>query len=228
MKIYILLVFYLLAQNIIGQSGCTPTVYPVEIFPPNTVNTGTPNVNGFNIQYLCGPNTILYDTINSMCRQVYINNFSTLFLKADCPATQDIWVKSNCTLNILDGASVINIHVEVGAVVNQPAIRSYYVTIDTCSTIVYPNINCTTGFNENYIENKFTIYPNPSFGEFRIHSDYEIKRIEVITISDQTLLSKFDLESNPFINLKNLDKGIYFVKIFHSNELFIAKKIIIN
>lgn len=228
MKIYFLILFYLFIININAQSICTPTVFPAEIFPPNSVST--PTLHSYHYQYLCGPNTILLsDTSQVGCRRVYIDNFSTLFLKPSCPSYDEIWVKSNCTLNIINGFGGVFVHVEIGAVINQPTLpHSYVINIDTCSAIVYPNINCTTGLNENLIENNFTIYPNPSTGEFRINSNYEINQIDVIDVSSQIVYSKLNIENYPSINLKHLDKGIYFLRIFYSNDLYVMKKVIRN
>lgn len=228
MKIYFLILFYLFTNNIIAQSICTPTVNPSEIFPPNSINT--PTIHPYHCQYLCGPNTIvLSDTSQVICRQVYIDNFSTLFLKPSCPSYDEIWVKSNCTLNIIDGFGGVFVHVEVGAIINEPALpHSYVISIDTCSAIIYPNINCTSGLNDNVINNNFTIYPNPSTGEFKIDSNYEINQIDVIDVSSRIVYSKHHKDSYPSINLKHLDRGIYFLRIFYSNDLYVVKKIICN
>lgn len=227
MKWNLLLIFYLINFIVKGQSSCTPTVIAGEVYYPNTINTGPPNVN-YDIQYLCGPNTVLYDTIQQMCRQVYVDNFSTLFLVADCPAVQQIWLKSNCTLNILNGPSVIIVHLEPGAIINQPlGPHSYYITLDTCSSIVYPNVNCATSVRENTIDNFVRLSPNPNNGTFNIISEHEIKMVEIMNVNGQVLQSFLTTVKETNVDINNLDKGIYFAKIIHSNGSFVTKKIVI-
>jgi hypothetical protein len=214
MKYYTFIFYCLFSHFVNGQTSCLPSTIPVEIFYPSTTNTGTVNVDINNIQYLCGPNTVLYDTSQSMCRQVYIDNFSTLYLKADCPATQSIWVKSNCILNIIDGPSVIFIHVEVGAIINQPAgPHSYSATIDTCSTIVYPNINCTTGLIEKVDEIKINIFPNPTNSILNVVDEKNQFNNATIEIKNQFGQMIYTAACSSQIDLSNLFSGMYFLII---------------
>ena len=58
--------FILFCESINAQSVCTPTTAPGDVFYPNTVSTPTFFTNG--VQYLCGPNTIVYDTIANLLK----------------------------------------------------------------------------------------------------------------------------------------------------------------
>lgn len=214
MKTYIFFIIFLVSCFIKAQTNCTPSTIPVENFYPNTTNTGTVNVNVSDIQYLCGPNTILYDTIQSTCRQVYVDNFSTLYLKADCQAVQNIWLKSNCVLNILDGPSIIYIHVETGAIINQPAgLHSYSIIMDTCSSIVYPYINCTTGLIENVDEIKINVFPNPTNSILNIVDEKNQFNNSTIEIKNHLGQMIYAAAYSSQIDLSNLSSGIYFLTI---------------
>jgi hypothetical protein len=201
---------------------------PIEIFPPNSVTTSTANIG---LQYLCGPNTVLYDTTGPQyCREVYINNNSTLYLLADCAVTDFIWVKSGCTLNIKSGSQgIIEIVSEPGAIINHPpGPHSYTSYTIACISITYPNINCTTGINENKFGFDFEFYPNPANSWLAIISEQQIDNISVSNISGQQLLIEYANATHHQLQLNDLAEGIYFVKCTYTNGMSVTKKIVVN
>lgn len=108
MKLIHFIFFFLICVSTNAQSFCSPTDVPVDIYGANTISTSTTNIGP---QYLCGPNTILYDTLGPQdCRKVYVENNSTLFLRANCSITDFIWLRSTSTLNIMsDSHGIIEI-----------------------------------------------------------------------------------------------------------------------
>ncbi len=72
-----------LISNILlkAQNFCAPTYTSGEIFYPNTTNTPT---NYIFARYLCGPNTIVYDTVAFGYISFYVNPGATLFYKLNC------------------------------------------------------------------------------------------------------------------------------------------------
>lgn len=79
--------------------------------------------------------------------------------------------------------------------------------------------------NFNYLKDNFIIYPNPSNGIFKINSTTEINSI---TIYDSMGRNIKQINSNENeVNLTNLSKGIYFIKIL-SNHQELTQKIILN
>ena len=227
MRTYLLIITCIITGYIKSQSLCSPPFIPTEIFPPNSINNST----SFDFrQYLCGPNTTLYDTVPALGRQIYVENNCSLIFRPNSPATDQVWLKSTSTLTLLDGgSSVLYVYYEPGAIINQTtAIHTYSMSVIACSSIVYPSINCVTGIKENTIEYSPTLLPNPSNGNFIINSLNEIKKVEISNVAGQLLFLEFNISKNHEIHLSNFDNGIYFVKIIYDNGINVTKKIIIN
>ena len=69
----------------------------------------------------------------------------------------------------------------------------------------------------NYIENKISIYPNPSKGEIYVSNiaDFDI---EIFNVMGKKVYSNKNLSSNNPINLSSLQSGIYFVNVLNKNQ----------
>ncbi|MDI9312043.1 MAG: endonuclease [Limnohabitans sp.] len=99
------------------------------------------------------------------------------------------------------------------------------VAFDDLTWTCYDNTLATTTLIN---ENSFKIFPNPSNGNFKIefselNEDYSI---EVLTSLGQRVFEKINL-NNREVNINNLSKGIYLVKITKdSNTVF--KKVIVE
>lgn len=222
-SIFILVVFIFTIQISKAQFGCSPLTLPDETFMPNSVNTST---NTLLIQYLCGPNTILYDTTVSFCHRVYVENNCTLIFRPKCVANDHIWLKSNSTLNILNYFGDITIHVENGAIINHSPSPMYSCTIDTCSTITYPYINCTTGLIENPDEIKVEIFPNPTTKTLSITTNEIIQKIELLSLSGQVFFSDTMHTKSHQLRVQDLEGGIYLLRISLVNGMSVIKKIV--
>lgn len=103
------------------------------------------------------------------------------------------------------------------------------VTIARSGGIV--NTLCTTvGLNEIAGNHSFIIFPNPTKGNFVILFEEIIMngKIEILSILGENLLTEniFN-ESKKEINLKNISRAIYSVKVF-DGEKYYCKKIIIE
>ena len=87
------------------------------------------------------------------------------------------------------------------------------------------------GFNEiAFFDNAFTIFPNPTSDvlNIKLRKDINEKDIQCVSIYDfkGNLISK-NVNYNSNIDIKNLSKGSYVVKIEFLNYL-ISKKIIVK
>jgi hypothetical protein len=90
-------------------------------------------------------------------------------------------------------------------------------------------LSLATSVDENE-KSTFTIYPNPSNGEFVIRLSENNSSDKLITVTNLLGQEVYRSVSNKqyyYINLKNVDKGIYLIRISSSNS-DIIKKLIIN
>jgi hypothetical protein len=93
-------------------------------------------------------------------------------------------------------------------------------------------LSTTALSNETFLENQFSLYPNPNKGSFTI----EFKElansfsVEVFDITGKTIYeNNYEQSSNliQVINLDNPSSGIYFVNIKSDNGM-VTKKLIIQ
>jgi len=96
-------------------------------------------------------------------------------------------------------------------------------------------VSCTPlGIEENSLNNKISLYPNPSNGKFTL--DYKgtdaLSRLTIIDVKGKTIQTLQTLNLDGYsashsINLEHLSKGVYFVKI-QSNNAVATKKVVIE
>ena len=220
--------FLVQSSNMVkGQPGCTPTTTPGDLFYPNTVSTPTFFTNG--VQYLCGPNTIVYDTIsNPNGLRVYVNTGSTLFFNKGYPLgpATNIWLKNSSTLNLVGvNGYPLNIYYEPGAIINNSA--SVITSSTMCSNIIFPVVNCSTGINEDIeLLNSLKIYPNPVSNTLYLSNEKyfeEEVQIEIVNCLGQTVLK---LSYKNEVDISGFSSGCYTLKITTSNKQLYHSKFI--
>jgi len=90
------------------------------------------------------------------------------------------------------------------------------------------SVNVGVSIREIY-ENNFTVYPNPNNGVFYINSTENLEKSEIkIYNCKGEIINTYEqnLNQNTKLNLENLPKGIYFIKIISENKNFTEKIII--
>ena len=90
--------------------------------------------------------------------------------------------------------------------------------------------NDAVGVKEVYNRNnkEFDIYPNPSTGLVTISSNFKLNtRIEILNVTGQTVKILNITSGNQQIDLSNLSKGLYFIKVT-GDKYIKAEKLIIN
>ncbi len=85
----------------------------------------------------------------------------------------------------------------------------------------------TLGINNLEIENSIIISPNPSFGLVKVRGK-NIDSIEIFNILGQKLsfVNNSNYKDVLFVDLNNMDRGIYYFRINFKNKISIARKII--
>lgn len=71
---------------------------------------------------------------------------------------------------------------------------------------------------------KVELYPNPTMNAFQISVD--AKKVEIYSLTGQLIQTKNNCIANKEINISNLAKGIYIVKITNSDSISVSKKLI--
>ena len=215
MKTLLLILFFLGAFLVNGQPSCSTTGLGGDIFYPNTVSTPTSASNGN--QYLCGPNTVVYDTIPIGCLFVHVNTGSTLFYNKGCPQlnVNCVWLKDNSTLNVLPNCPPMSLTVyyEPLAVINNPA--AVQIASVACASITFPMV-CATGINaQNQQDKFFKIWPNPTSTKVNILLRGVANQPVDITITNE--LGETVYENKQFntkeIPVDNFKDGVYFIQI---------------
>ena len=71
---------------------------------------------------------------------------------------------------------------------------------------------------------KVELYPNPTKNAFQISVD--AKKVEIFSLTGQLIQTENNCMANKEINISNLAKGIYIVKITNSDAISVSKKLI--
>ena len=211
---------FILALSAKTFSQCTPAIPGTSVVINSTQTTG---FGGSDI-WVCPGVT---ETSNGGSNTIYLEVGATIMAGG---GSNTIYCPAGATVNISSGSNNI-----------------YYVnTVDLVSTGGGPNLFPCTSINYNYsnapspgcsqttginvvkIEQTFSLFPNPSNGNFTINNPGELNATVKIynslgeEVFSQTLNSKQET-----VNLSSLPKGIYFVQIAGSNNLF-SQKIVVE
>ena len=147
---------------------------------------------------------------------------SNLVLDAGVGFSNYLWGdgSTGATFNFIPtSVGLITIFVEVTDVNGCKSIDQIEITVDNSS-----------GLNNNlWLENRINIFPNPNNGFFQIKLNEKVAlpiQLEMIDLNGKFI---FGLEKNETlfdINVKNLPKGIYFLKIKNQQGVFLGKIIL--
>lgn len=85
---------------------------------------------------------------------------------------------------------------------------SFNESIDDCYTPLY------TGLEENQIQNNISLYPNPTKERVYINTSIPIKKITISNLLGQEIKNYNTSQVKSLIDISELNKGIYFVKIY--------------
>ena len=123
--------------------------------------------------------------------------------------------------------SVINGATNQTYTATQTGDYSVEVTDNNSCTNFSQEVNVTITNINSLPNNEFSIYPNPSNGDFIIKfNKITDANIIIYDITGKVVLTKNRINKNINISLKNINKGMYFVKINNKNNTAIEKVII--
>ena len=216
-----ILVFTIKSQQL--PSGCNQSTTTINtVFYPNAITTITSTPSNYSGMYLCGPNTIVYDTSNisntSDCRSALVCANCTLVTNASfCSNTHLYFIKSNATFIYSGYANnQVQIYYEPGAVIlfNNTIANTY-----SCSSLSFPTINCIPNAIQESIQNNniFTVYPNPADDILHISVNLDLEKeftkIEILNNLGQIIREEEILFKNKNVSVKTneLPNGFYFL-----------------
>jgi len=87
-------------------------------------------------------------------------------------------------------------------------------------------IDIAASINENKNVLVFFIYPNPTNGTISVSSQTNLNKVEVLSITGQTLLSEKVNSKTHQLQLQDFAEGIYFVKVSYADGRSLTKKVI--
>jgi hypothetical protein len=197
------------------------------IFPPNSTTTYTGNsINQENL-FLCGPSTIVYDTVytSGNCRITYVNNGSKYyFSRGSCAYNNFIIAKANSTIVVMPNVTNAWVYHEIGAtIINQSS--SPGIATSTCNTIIFPNINCNinTGLMLDDATNiGYKLYPNPTNHNLVIDAGNSTCKLIITDLLGTELMNEIFTGKNSF-DLKALPNCTYIAKIIIGKSIYYKK-----
>lgn len=216
------------AQGLCNLAG---TQIPSNTFYSNSTNNFS-SLNNYTL-FLCGPSTIVYDTINEfVCKTALVNSNSKLIISGTCTlSTNIIWVKNGGTLILQKGnPNTFAVYYEPGAIIID---LIGGVTKTSCSLITFPTVNCVAGITEYSKANDiFALYPNPCSAKIIIElKDLNIQYFDLIIrnqLDEVVYLIRPETLKHLEIATDFLANGLYFVQVKTKLGTHIEKILIIH
>jgi len=110
--------------------------------------------------------------------------------------------------------------------INQDSVILTMVAYNFCGTDTTQLTIYKVGINANTLNNKIKIYPNPTHNFVLIESrELKIESVKIVDITGKTKIEYKNAKTDKKINLKALQKGIYFIKI-RTDKGIVIKKIV--
>ena len=112
---------------------------------------------------------------------------------------------------------------------------TYSVTVNNCTGQAFQNITVLdcTGITESTFNNEINIYPNPTSGMFNIsisNANFAELTISVVDIRGREVYKSVDkniaAQYNKQLNLEQVAKGIYYIKLSNGTDVKIQKLVI--
>ncbi len=232
---YFNIVFFVNTMFLHAQlPGCNASAVSVDsVFLPNTISTHVDIFENWKKLLLCGPNTVVYDTLHDTLNQpiremVFVGGYSKYVGKGinhlDANA---IYVKSTATLELRPAVtqnSILFLIVEPGATILNFSGFPFY-NIDTCSSLIFPPGCSSTGVLDN-VNSKLEalrLWPNPA--KEYLHLDYSFVGEEPpIIINLYNSYGQLVQEQKPVFESKkttipigSLDSGLYLLELKNSS-----------
>ncbi len=219
------------AQSSPGFSCNQSTLAVTHLFAPNSISSYSFAFgNADNCLYLCGPNTVVYDTVQTLhCRTTLINSGCHFISSSPtCTKADFVFAKNGSTLTINSNANGNSFRVYYEPLATIIDLTGMAVTY-SCTSISFPLVNCSIGiFEKDAFESSFAIFPNPVSNFLQIKSEQLIEQnalIEIINYLGQTVIkTKFKNE----LDISELPNGIYILQLKNSQGQVAVKRVVVS
>ncbi len=219
-KIYTLIIALLICKSITSVAQCASSVSSYDL----TVSTNMvlhPTGSSYFMIAIC-PGAVLLDSM--MCCTRFIHIPGGAVYQAGPMAYGIVYIQSGGTFDAQNFGGSFSVYYEAGANIlnfTGPAIL--------CSSVSFPPMLCVaTSTNEINMEETMAIYPNPTTNQLTVNSEQLIvKEIKLFNVLGKEVFQSEIQTPKSEINLKGIDKGIYFVEI-KTDVKIVKKKIVIN
>lgn len=126
----------------------------------------------------------------------------------------------------------------IGSELGLQSVNEFSVTVTdaagcTTTDAVTVTIEACTGIPENLLSDAFTLYPNPSTGEFTLSFNESINGTATVTIMNTTGKQLYSQVINinkaaqtESISISNISSGLYFIKVETANGISVQKLVI--
>ena len=140
-----------------------------------------------------------------------------------------VWLYDNENLESINLNNNNNANIEVLDIKNTPNLTCIQVDDVSYSTTNWTERDTHHTFSEdcystlnstNYTFTDFKIYPNPTKNKITIQSNGQIDKSEIITVLGKSVMKNHKKEE---IDISNLPKGVYFIKVYSENGVGIRK-----
>ena len=226
---------YFIALSTSGTGGYGAALYFSRISGTNTYNLGIneSNTSGEAVIYSDTAFTAGVDEIFVVIKYEFNktgNSVAHLFINPTISGTTEPSATINTLSLALDDeankSSFTALKINANSNAKTPNIAIDEVRIGT-SWVDVTSEPSTASINQNEIVN-FNIYPNPAKNYINIDSKNEkILSVDIINILGKTVISKKDFNSNT-IDIRNLSKGVYFLKMQNKKNNIVTKRLIID
>lgn len=178
-------------------------------------------------QSICRSNIILTETITEV-NQIFLASNSiiatnTVASGAEAQYRANISVKLNNGFKANNGCSFI---ANLNGCSNAATQKSKMITNDGNSSNEIAETELALPVENDIANNKFSIYPNPAKDKFEvINSTNEEFTVKVISTSGNVIINEKKSFNSKSVNISNLPKGIYIVKVSTDSKT-VTKKLI--
>jgi len=189
-----------IAAKLVAKASADMTEMQEINFATNPISVnGVKSLYGYKCKNNLKETLLIINTSDTNFAQVQFDN---LFTYTKQPSMTQYYSNAPYVSGVYDGHS--NLVTSIGNVFSALNIKNFSVTVVEVA-------NNSLGINKNEKE-KITIYPNPVKDILSFQTNSQIQKVSIFNSLGSIVFSTKELNSN-FVNISNLESGVYFVEV---------------